>query len=83
MHFDFNEPRYNYCHLYLCIVKFIYSEKATKFCEISIVDLTITMYIGQIYGGDFAKFCGLLRIYELYVEKENKLFNKEAEVLRI
>ena len=20
MHFDFNEPRYNYCHLYLCIV---------------------------------------------------------------
>jgi hypothetical protein len=23
-------------------------------------------YIGQIIGGDFAKFCGLLRIYELY-----------------
>ena len=23
-------------------------------------------YIGQIYIGDFAKFCGLLRIYELY-----------------
>ena len=23
-------------------------------------------YIGQIYGGDFANFCGLLRIYELY-----------------
>ena len=23
-------------------------------------------YIGQIYGGDFAKFYGLLRIYELY-----------------
>ena len=23
-------------------------------------------YKGQIYGGDFAKFCGLLRIYELY-----------------
>ena len=23
--------------------------------------------IGQIIGGDFAKFCGLLRIYELYV----------------
>ena len=22
-------------------------------------------YIGQIYGGDFTKFCGLLRIYEL------------------
>ena len=24
-------------------------------------------YIGQIYGGDFAKFYGLLRIYELYL----------------
>ena len=23
-------------------------------------------YIGKIYGGDFAKICGLLRIYELY-----------------
>jgi hypothetical protein len=24
-------------------------------------------YIGQTSGGDFAKFCGLLRIYELYM----------------
>ena len=23
-------------------------------------------YIGQKWGGDFAKFCGLLKIYELY-----------------
>ena len=23
-------------------------------------------YIGQIYCGDFAKICGLLKIYELY-----------------
>ena len=23
-------------------------------------------YVGQIYGGDFAKICSLLRIYELY-----------------
>ena len=45
------------------MVKFIYSEKATKFCEISTVDLTVTTK-GQIYGGDFAKFCGLLGIYE-------------------
>ena len=22
----------------------------------------------QIYGGDIAKFCGLLRIYELYIK---------------
>ena len=27
-------------------------------------------YIEQIYGGDFAKFCGLLRIYELYTEEK-------------
>ena len=26
---------------------------------------------GQIYGGDFAKFCGLLRIYELYLIYHN------------
>ena len=41
------------------VVKFIYSEKTTKFCEIS------TNYLTDIIGGDFAKFCGLLRIYEL------------------
>ena len=29
-------------------VKFIYFEKATKFCEISTVDLTVTIHIGQI-----------------------------------
>ena len=45
-------------------VKFIYSEKAAKFCEISTVDL---FYVVQVKstGGDFAKFCGLLKIYEL------------------
>ena len=31
---------------------------------------------GQIYGGDFAKFCGLLRIYEFYQgEMETKSKN--------
>ena len=38
-------------------LKFIYSEKATKFCEISIVDLTCMYYIGQMHGGDFAIGC--------------------------
>ena len=33
-------------------------------------------HIGQIIGGDFAKFCGLLRIYELYLDKY-ALFRKE------
>ena len=41
-------------------LKFIYSEKATKFCEIS----TLLVLCSAI-GGDFAKFCGLFRIYEL------------------
>ena len=51
---------------YANVVKFIYSEKATKFCEISTVDLSYVCSASQIYGGDFAKFCGLLRMYELY-----------------
>ena len=38
-------------------VQFIYSEKATKFCEISTKYLT---YIGQIIGGDFAKLFTIL-----------------------
>ena len=43
-------------------LKFIYSENATKFCEIFTLLLTGTT---QDKGEDFAKFCGLLRIYEL------------------
>jgi hypothetical protein len=30
-------------------------------------------YIGQIYGGDFAKYCGLLRIHNLYAKGVQKL----------
>ena len=47
----------------LCLVKFIYSDKAPNFCEISTVDLPLCGN-GQIYGEDFAKCFGLLRIYE-------------------
>ena len=48
-------------------VKFIYSEKATKFCEISTLPLTgTTEDKSKEETGDFAKFCDLLRIYELY-----------------
>ena len=46
------------------VLKFIYSEKATKFCEIFTFDC---MYCSQKLGEDFVKFCGLLRIYELYI----------------
>ena len=47
----------------IIVTLFIYSEKATKFPEISTVDLYEVCSTGQIHGGDFAKFCGLLRIY--------------------
>ena len=46
-------------------VKFIYYEKATKFCKISTIDLSYVATVKFMYGGDFPKLCGLLRIYEL------------------
>ena len=46
----------------LCI-KFIYSDKATKFCEISTIDLTITSYFKST--GEISQ--KILRIYELYL----------------
>ena len=39
------------------LLKFIYSEKATK----------LFVLASQIIGGYFSKFCGLFRIYEFYV----------------
>ena len=36
-------------------------------------------YIGQIIGGDFPKFCGLLKIYELY--NQNKIIHTEKKIL--
>ena len=45
------------------LLKFIYSEKATKIYEIYSVDLSYLGSNGQIYSGGFAKFCGLLGIY--------------------
>ena len=43
------------------LLKFIYTEKATKFCKIFTLLLTGTTYLGQKLGGDFAQFCGILR----------------------
>ena len=39
-----------HCRSYLhnILVKFIYSEKATTFCEISTVDLTVTTYKDEL-----------------------------------
>ena len=35
-------------------------------------------YIGQIYGGGFAKFCGLIRIYELYISDLTQIYPKNG-----
>ena len=45
-------------------LNFIYSEKATKFLQNLHLTFDYSTY-SQKLGGDFAKFCGLLRIYEL------------------
>ena len=56
---------------YWTYLKFIYSEKAKKVCEISILDLTVLHMVNstfskcQIDGEDFVNICGLLRKYEL------------------
>ena len=49
-------------------LKFIYSEKAKKFCKIFSLLLTDhRMYCTQNLKVHFVKFCGLLKIYELYL----------------
>ena len=50
--------------MYFCTIalKLRFCEKGTKFLQNH--HLRFVLYCnGQIYGGDFAKFCGLLRIY--------------------
>ena len=44
-------------------IKFVYSEKAKKFCEI--FTLLLTTVHSQKKGEDFARFFGLFSIYEL------------------
>jgi hypothetical protein len=48
------------------LLKVIYSEKATKFCEIFTLLLSYGVPV-ESEREDFAKFCGHLRIYELYM----------------
>ena len=50
--------------LSLMPLKFIYSEKSANFLR-NLQRRFVLCSNGQIYGGDFAKFRGLLRIYEL------------------
>ena len=64
------------------ILKFIYSEKATKFLWNLPLTLDYSTY-GQNLGEDFAKFCGLLRIYELYQQTLYKVIKSMYYVLDI
>ena len=40
-------------------------------------------YIGQIIGGDFTKFCGLLRIYELHILVLVRLWSFHLQYLKL
>ena len=63
------QPTFKYLDtLYIGLVKYIYSEKASKFCKISTVDLFYVYSACQIYVEDFVKFCDLLGIHELYIQ---------------
>ena len=53
---DFNQIKFT-------LVKFIYSEKASNFCKISIVDLSYVVTVKSTVEIS-QKSCGLLRIYE-------------------
>ena len=50
------------------ILKFIYSEKATKMLRNLPLTFDYSTYSQKLVE-DFAKFCGLLRIYELYTDR--------------
>ena len=52
----------------ILLLKFMYSEKAIKFFKISTVDLSYLVIVKPMFDIS-QKFCGLLRIYELYVLK--------------
>ena len=47
------------------VLKFIYSEKATKFCEVSTLLLSYAVPVKSKV--DISQYCGLLRIHELYI----------------
>ena len=56
------------------VVKFIYSEKATKFSEISTLLLTTVHTYSQKYRGDFAKFLAFSEYVNFILFKARHLF---------
>ena len=61
---DLNFLKFHHIEVIGSQLKFIYSEKATKILRNFPLTFGYSTY-GQKLGEDFAKFCGLLRIYEL------------------
>ena len=61
-------------------LKFIYSEKATKILRNLPLTFDYSTY-GQKLREDFAKFCGLLRIYELYYYLFLRKINADYSVM--
>ena len=55
------------------MIKFIYSEKATKILRNLPLTFDHSTYSQKLVE-DFAKFCGLLRIYELYLLSSTYVF---------
>ena len=55
----------NFCCVVYSWLKMRFCEKDTNFLQNHHLRFFLCSN-GQIYGRDFAKFCGLLRIYELY-----------------
>ena len=51
-------------HILPALLKFVYSEKTTKFCEISTLHLS-TVHTDKSKVEILQKFCGLLRIYQI------------------
>ena len=54
-----------------CFVKFVYSQKATKFCRI--LALLLSYVVPVKSKVKISQNCGLLRIYELYNPKNSHL----------
>ena len=52
-----------------CTIKLIYSEKATKFCEIPTLLLSYVVPVKS--KSEILQNCGLLRIFELYTTNQN------------
>ena len=52
------------CNIYIYIYLYIFGREGHKILR-NLHQIFVLCTVSQIIGGDFAKFCGLLRIYEL------------------